>query len=541
MTKYVFVTGGVLSSLGKGIAAASIGALLKTKGVNVSIQKMDPYVNVDPGTMSPFQHGEVFVTDDGAETDLDLGHYERFTGQSATEGHSISTGKIYLNVIEKERRGDYLGKTVQVIPHITDEIKFRIKKVGKNSDVAIVEIGGTVGDIESLPFLEAIRQFANEVGHNNAIFVHLTYVPYIKAAKELKSKPTQHTVKELRSIGIQPDIILCRAEEPVPQEIKDKISLFCNVPTDCVFSAPDMDTIYRVPHAFHAENLDDKVCEKLELELPQTNLQEWDNLLNHIDNPKDVVDIAVVGKYVQYPDSYKSVAEALLHAGFFNQLKVNIHWIESESLEDKYGFDVIKNCHGVLVPGGFGIRGIEGMVKAITHCRENDMPFFGICLGMQLATIEFSRNVAKLPHANSSEFVEDPKDQIFSKLQELKGVEEMGGTMRLGSYPCVLTEGSKAYSVYGENKINERHRHRYEFNTSYRELLEDKGLRFSGFSPDDVFAEIVELENHPWFVGCQFHPEFKSQPLKPHPLFSGFIAKSHEFKLNETKEDNATV
>jgi len=527
MTKFVFVTGGVLSSLGKGIAAASLGALLEARGCKVTLMKMDPYLNVDPGTMSPFQHGEVFVTDDGAETDLDLGHYERFTSVPTTRNHTITTGRVYNTVIQKERRGDYLGKTVQVIPHITDEIKATMKKVAKDVDVVLVEIGGTVGDIESQPFLEAIRQFKLEAGLGNAINMHLTYVPYIKTAGELKSKPTQHSVKELRALGIQPEVLLCRADLEIPTSLKDKIALFCSVTPDAVFSCKDASTIYEVPLNLHLEGLDAKVASLLNLPEREPEMSAWHDLLHRIRNPKGSVRIAIVGKYVEFKESYKSLIEALHHAGYGLETQVELKWVEGESLENEDPKVHLGDCHGILVPGGFGVRGTLGMIKAIRYAREEGVPFFGICLGMQMASVEFARNMAGLEGADSTEFEENPRHRVIFKLRELVDVEELGGTMRLGAYPCVLAEGSQAAKAYGSTTISERHRHRYEFNQAeYRKPLEGNGLAFTGLSPDGTFVEIVEIPSHPYFLGCQFHPEFKSKPLQPHPLFTSFVKAS---------------
>ena len=525
MTKYIFVTGGVLSSLGKGLTAAAVGALLECRGFKVTIQKLDPYINVDPGTMSPFQHGEVYVTDDGAETDLDLGHYERFTRMIATQAHNLTTGRVYQKVITKERRGDYLGNTVQVIPHITDEIKAGIQKSSGDADVVIVEIGGTVGDIESLPFLEAIRQF--RLDHpRDCINLHLTYVPYITVAKELKSKPTQHSVKELRSIGIQPDIILCRCEFDIPEEMKRKIALFCNVPKDDVKVAIDVDNIYKVPLALAEQKLDTSICDLLNLSNGKIDLSPWKKLAKVIDSPKPEVHIGIVGKYVDYPESYKSLSEALIHAGFHNKYNVKLHWIESARFENGENLEELETVDGILVPGGFGPRGTLGMVKAIEYARVNKVPFFGICLGMQLACVEFARNVAGLEGANSAEFDEDPTYKIIYKLRELVDIDEMGGTMRLGAYDCQLQPGSFAEKAYKETLISERHRHRYEFNIGFRDQLKQAGLKFTGASPDNLFVEIVEIEDHPWYVACQFHPEFKSDPFDAHPLFHDFVAAS---------------
>ncbi len=534
-TKFVFVTGGVVSSLGKGLAAASIGALLEARGLRISLLKLDPYINVDPGTMSPFQHGEVFVTDDGAETDLDLGHYERFTNVRLSRDNNSTTGKIYLSVIEKERRGDYLGKTVQVIPHITNEIKSAIKKLTNGYDVTIVEIGGTVGDIESQPFIEAIRQLRNEVGKENSLFIHLTLVPFIGTAKELKTKPTQHSVKELLEIGVQPDILLCRTDRFLPREIKEKISLFCNIPTEAVITAKDVENIYEVPLVFHAEGLDDLLLRLLHLPQTPADLSRWQTLMESARNPKGEVTIGIVGKYVEYTDSYKSLNEALSHGGLANGLDVRLKWIESEGLCDE-AVDTLGSVDAILVPGGFGPRGIEGMVRAIQYARANRVPFFGICLGMQCAVIEYARNVCSL-NANSSEFDPGTPHRVIYKLRELLGVEEMGGTMRLGAYPCVLDEESLAFRIYGKREISERHRHRYEFNREYEQLLTSYGLKISGNSPDKNFVEIVELPDHPWFLACQFHPEFKSKPLMPHPIFVSFIEAAHRYADQRRKAE----
>jgi CTP synthase len=526
MTRYIFVTGGVVSALGKGLASASIGMLMEARGYKVNMLKFDPYINVDPGTMSPFQHGEVFVTDDGAETDLDLGHYERFTSAKIGRLNNYTTGQIYESVINKERRGDYLGKTVQVIPHITDEIKSAIHRVGKDVDIVIVEIGGTVGDIESLPFLEAIRQFRLDVGRDNAIFVHLTLVPYIATAGELKTKPTQHSVKELREIGLQPDILLCRTDRFLPPAIKNKISLFSNVVPEAVITAKDVSTIYEVPLVFKQENLDRVILKLLRLPETDVHLEEWEKLVERIKNPKQEVLIGVVGKYVELEDSYKSLYEALYHGGSANEARVKIEWIEAEKIDPSNAHEKLGHVDGILVPGGFGLRGIPGMIHAIQYARESKVPYFGICLGMQTALIEFARNVAGYQNADSTEFNEQCPEKIFVMLHDLKGVTNMGGTMRLGAYPCVLGKETLAAKIYGSTEISERHRHRYEFNRDFEARLTELGMVFSGYSPDKVFVEMIELKDHPWFLGCQFHPEYKSKPTIPHPLFQSFIAAS---------------
>ena len=528
--KYIFVTGGVVSSLGKGLAAASIGALLESRGLKVNLQKFDPYLNVDPGTMSPFQHGEVFVTDDGAETDLDLGHYERFTHAKLTRDNNWTTGRIYEQIIAKERRGDYLGKTVQVIPHVTNEIKAAMKKVASDVDVVIVEIGGTVGDIESLPFIEAIRQMRQELGRENTIFIHVTLVPWIAAAGELKTKPTQHSVKELLSIGIQPDILLCRTDRFLSKEIKSKIALFCNVEEEAVITAKDVASIYEVPLVFHKEGVDRLVLKYLHMESKEPNLRAWEYLVHKAYNPADEVKIAIVGKYVEYEDSYKSLKEALVHASLKYNLKLNLQWVEAEGLEtkdDSY-FAQLEGFDGILVPGGFGKRGIAGMLNGIRYAREKKVPYFGICLGMQTACIEYARNVCGLEDANSSEFDPATPHRVIYKLRELRGVEELGGTMRLGAWTCKLEPDSFAHTAYGQTEISERHRHRYEFNREYEALLTGAGLRITGATPDGTYVEIVEIPDHPYFLGCQFHPEFKSKPLEPHPLFVAFIKASYE-------------
>ncbi len=522
--KYIFVTGGVVSSLGKGVAAASIGCLLESRGLRVTLQKCDPYLNVDPGTMSPYQHGEVYVTDDGAETDLDLGHYERFTSAKLTRDHNWTTGRIYESIISKERRGDYLGKTVQVIPHVTDEIKAAIRKVARDVDAVIVEIGGTVGDIESLPFLEAIRQIRLEVGAENAIFVHLTLVPYIPTAGELKTKPTQHSVKEMLTIGIQPDMLLCRSDRPLPREMKAKIALFCNVAERSVITAQDVDTIYAVPVALAAEGLDEQILRLLKMEAPPRDMSRWLKLLENMRQPVGEVRIGVVGKYVALEDAYKSLREALMHGGLAHDIATVIEWIEAEEIDSPAtAARRLAHVDGILVPGGFGKRGIEGMIHAIEYARERKVPFFGICLGMQCATIEYARHVAGLTDANSTEFDPQTPHRVIYKLRELLGVDEMGGTMRLGTWPCRLEPGSFAHQAYGQLEVSERHRHRYEFNCDYEQKLLAAGLRITGRTPDCTYVEIVEAPNHPWFVGCQFHPEFKSKPLSPHPLFASFI------------------
>jgi CTP synthase len=534
MAKYIFVTGGVVSSLGKGLASASIAALLEARGLSVNLQKLDPYINVDPGTMSPFQHGEVFVTDDGAETDLDLGHYERFSHAKLTQANNWTTGRIYQSVINKERRGDYLGKTIQVIPHITNEIKDAIRAVSADYDAVIVEVGGTVGDIESLPFLEAIRQMRNDVGRKNAMFIHLTLVPFISAAGELKTKPTQHSVKELREIGIQPDILLCRCDRPLPQDMKAKIALFCNVDEDEVITAQDVESIYEVPLVFAQQGLDDMIIKRLKLDAKERDLRAWTALVDTVKNPDASVTIGIVGKYVELEDSYKSLNEALIHGGIANRLRVQFKWVESDELIDDPNWeDRLRDFDAILVPGGFGKRGISGMIRAISYARRTQTPFFGICLGMQCASIEYARHVCELEGADSTEFDNEARHPIIFKLRDLIGVEELGGTMRLGAYPCKLQEGSLAEKIYGAGEISERHRHRFEFNPRYEEILGSNGLLFSGKSPDGKFIEIVELPHHPWFLGCQFHPEFKSKPLAPHPLFVSFIRAAYENRLRD--------
>jgi CTP synthase len=530
MAKCIFITGGVVSSLGKGIAASSIGCLLESRGLRVTLQKFDPYLNVDPGTMSPFQHGEVFVTDDGAETDLDLGHYERFTHAPLTQNNNLTSGRIYEKIISRERRGDYLGKTVQVIPHVTNEIKAAVRKVAEDVDVVIVEIGGTVGDIESLPFLEAIRQLRHEMGRGNTMFVHVTLVPWIAAAHELKTKPTQHSVKELRAIGIQPDILLCRSERPLPEEVKEKIALFCDVDVKAVVTARDVESVYEIPLVFADQGVDETVLRILGLEAGPRDMSRWSEMLHRMKNPSTEVRIGLVGKYVEYEDSYKSLKEALLHGGLAHNARVQIQWIDSEQVFWPDCSRELERYDGILVPGGFGKRGIEGMINAIRFARERKVPYFGICLGMQTAVIEFARNVCGLANANSTEFDPATPDRVIFKLRELKGIDELGGTMRLGAYPCLLAEGSFARQAYGEERISERHRHRYEFNREFEPILTRNGIRLTGETPDGVYVEICELADHPWFLGCQFHPEFKSKPLEPHPLFRAFIGAALRFR-----------
>jgi CTP synthase len=533
--KFIFVTGGVVSSLGKGLASASIGALLESRGLTVALKKLDPYINVDPGTMNPFQHGEVYVTDDGTETDLDLGHYERFTNSSGSKKSNFTTGQVYDTVITHERKGGYLGGTVQVIPHITNEIKKRILDVNDGADVVIVEIGGTVGDIESLPFLEAIRQLRNDLGKENSLFIHLTLVPFIKSADEMKTKPTQHSVKELRGIGIQPDILLCRTEKLLSQDLKDKIALFCNVEKDAVITGRDVDVIYECPILFHREGLDEKITQLLNIWTKKPDLSEWEEIVDIIRNPGKTVDIAVVGKYVKLQDSYKSLNEALVHGGIANDAKVNIHYVDSEDLE-KGPLTQLEGVNGILVPGGFGDRGIEGKIKAIQYARENKIPYFGLCLGMQLAVIEIGRHLGGLKDAHSTEFNEATSCPVIylieewidreSRVQKRDKLSDKGATMRLGAYPCKLKSGSHAFKAYNQDLIHERHRHRYEFNMTFRKQLEGCGMSVTGISPDGQFVEIIEFKNHPWFLACQFHPEFKSKPFSAHPLFRDFIKAS---------------
>jgi CTP synthase len=530
--KYIFVTGGVVSSLGKGVAASSIGCLLESRGFKITIQKCDPYLNVDPGTMSPYQHGEVFVTDDGAETDLDLGHYERFTHVKLSRDNNWTTGRIYETILTKERRGDYLGKTVQVIPHVTDEIKRCIRRVSEGVDIVIVEIGGTVGDIESLPFLEAIRQMRLELGAENTLFVHVTLVPYIAAAGELKTKPTQHSVKEMLGIGIQPDVLLCRSDRHISADLKKKIALFCNIAEACVISMEDVKTIYEVPLELSREGLDAQILRLLRLEERPANMQPWLEMLDHMQHPKGEVRIGIVGKYVQLEDAYKSLREALLHGGIAHNHRTVVEWIESEEIDSPETAEKrLRGYDGILVPGGFGKRGIQGMIYTIQYAREHKVPYFGICLGMQCATVEYARDVAGLADADSTEVNPQTPHRVIYKLRELLGVEEMGGTMRLGAWACKLEPGSFAHKAYGKTEISERHRHRYEFNREYEKVLTAAGLRISGRTPDENYVEIVEAPEHPWFLGCQFHPEFKSKPLEPHPLFAAFIGASLEHKL----------
>ncbi|MGE5808220.1 MAG: CTP synthase [Nitrospirota bacterium] len=542
-TKYIFVTGGVVSSLGKGLAAASIGALLESRGLKVTFLKLDPYINVDPGTMSPFQHGEVYVTDDGAETDLDLGHYERYTGVTTGQKNNFTSGRIYNNVITKERRGDYLGGTVQVVPHITDEIKRAITDLAEDEDVVIVEIGGTIGDIESLPFLEAIRQLRYSLGRENVLYIHLTLVPFIKAADELKTKPTQHSVKELLSIGIQPNILVCRSDRPLPREMKRKIALFCNVEENCVITAQDVETIYEVPLCLHQEGIDDRIVEAFGLNTSHNGLATWESIVERIKRPAKNTTIALVGKYVDLKEAYKSLCEALTHGGIANDARVNIRWVDSEEIEAKGAAEMLMGMDGILVPGGFGIRGVEGKIAAVKYAREGRIPYFGICLGMQCAVIEAARHLAHLEGANSSEFdLKTPHPVIYlieqwfdyrnNTVQKRDLTSDKGGSMRLGAYPCRIEKGTLAYRAYGKEDIFERHRHRYEFNNKYLETLKKAGLVISGVSPDGELVEIVELRDHPWFLGCQFHPEFKSNPRKPHPLFTAFIGAS--LKYGET-------
>ncbi len=543
--KYIFVTGGVVSSLGKGIASASIGLLLKKRGLRVNLQKLDPYINVDPGTMNPFQHGEVFVLDDGAETDLDLGHYERFIGENLSRDNNLTSGQIYDAVISRERRGDYLGSTVQVIPHITNEIKDRIKKVSRINgevDVVITEIGGTVGDIESLPFLESIRQMGLECGLHNTLFIHLTLVPFVESAGEVKTKPTQHSVKELREIGIQPNMLLCRTAQPLSKQIKEKIGLFCNVPSEAVIQAIDVDCVYEVPLLFHRENLDDLIIKHLDLKCGQLKMDDWARMVEKIKNPKNRVKIGICGKYTHLKDAYKSIIEAFVHAGVENDCRVELKWIDAEEVTPKTADSDLGDVDGILIPGGFGERGIEGKIQALRYVRENRIPYLGICLGMQCAVIEFARNVCKLEKANSFEFDQETKHPVIHLMPDQEKITDLGGTMRLGAYPCILEKDSLSHKAYGEKEISERHRHRYELNNQFREILTKAGLKLAGLSPDGRLVEIVELEGHPWFVAVQFHPELKSKPTKAHPLFRDLVKaalkyrKSRELKILEERE-----
>jgi len=534
VARYIFVTGGVLSSLGKGVSSAAIASLLEEMGYRVTLQKLDPYLNVDPGTMSPYQHGEVYVTEDGAETDLDLGHYERFTKAQMGRENNITSGRVYFNVLQRERKGDYLGATVQVIPHITNEIKRLIRSIEKDHDFVIVEVGGTVGDIESLPFLEAIRQLGMELGRENCVYVHVTYVPYVKSVGELKTKPTQHSVKELRAIGIQPDVLICRSECEIPKEVKEKISLFTNVSPSAVISAHDVETIYEVPLLFKKQGLHLWLAKRFNLE-PKDGEGKWEKIVSIIKNAKEEVKVALVGKYVSLRDAYKSVVEALTHGSIANRVKLNILWVNSENVEE----ELLHEADGILVPGGFGERGIEGKIKAITYGRLSKKPTFGICLGMQLMCVEFARNVLNLKGANSTEFDPNTPHPVIDIMEEQKQIEELGGTMRLGAYPCVLKEGTKVREIYKKEVIYERHRHRYEFNNAYRELFERNGFVISGLSPDGRLVEVVELKDHPWFIGCQFHPEFKSKPFDPHPLFLSFIKACIDAKLQRTTDTTA--
>ncbi len=553
MTKFVFITGGVVSSLGKGIASASLAAILEARGLKVTMMKLDPYINVDPGTMSPFQHGEVFVTEDGAETDLDLGHYERFIRTPMRQSNNFTTGRIYERVISKERRGDYLGGTVQVIPHITDEIKNSIhagsKIDGVDADVAMIEIGGTVGDIESLPFLEAIRQMGFELGHDNVLYMHLTLLPYIPTAGELKTKPTQHSVKELRSIGIQPDVLLCRSERSIPMSERKKIALFTNVEERAVIEALDADTIYRIPLLLNEQHLDDIVVDKLRLDVPTANLSEWQDVVDAMDSPTDEITVAMVGKYVDLTEAYKSLSESLIHAGLHTHTKVKIKYIDSEDIENE-GTDCLKGMDAILVPGGFGLRGVEGKIEAVRYARENKVPYLGICLGMQVAVIEYARNMAGLADAHSTEFKQATKDPVIGLITEWTNAEgqieqrdessDLGGTMRLGGQDCKLKEDSHVREVYGKDVIIERHRHRYEFNNNYRDTLESAGLTISGTSIDNSLVEVVEVKEHPWFIACQFHPEFTSTPRDGHPLFTSYVATARELKMSVAKQKKAS-
>jgi len=535
-TKFIFVTGGVVSSLGKGIAAASLGRLLVERGLSVTMMKFDPYINVDPGTMSPFQHGEVYVTDDGAETDLDLGHYERFIDRSLAQQNNVTTGRVYQTVISKERRGEYNGGTVQVIPHITDEIKSALRRSAPGHDVVIVEIGGTVGDIESLPFLEAIRQFRQDVGRENAVFIHLTLVPFIAAAGELKTKPTQHSVRDLMQVGIQPDMLICRSERPLSAEIKRKIALFCNVDFTGVIESPDVKSIYELPLRFFEQGFDREICARLRLETREPDLSRWSTMVEHILNPGSRVRIAVVGKYTDLSDAYKSVGEALLHGGISHDVGVDITWMSSDRFDQSSARELLAGYDGLLVPGGFGERGIDGMIQAIQHARETQLPFFGICLGLQVAIIEFARNVCGMHDTSSTEFAPDCPDPVIALMASQRDVQDLGGTMRLGAYTARLREGSRAAVAYGTKEISERHRHRWEVNNAYRDVLAEHGMRLSGQSPDGGLVEMIELPNHPWFLGCQFHPDLKSRPTRPHPLFAAFVGAAVQHRSGEVPE-----
>ena len=538
MAKHIFVTGGVASSLGKGLTASSLGRLLKCRGLSVTMQKLDPYINLDPGTMNPFQHGEVFVTDDGAETDLDLGHYERFIDENLTQLSNVTTGRIYQAVIAKERRGEYLGSTVQVIPHITDEIKSAIRRLAPDHDVVITEIGGTVGDIESLPFLEAIRQFRQEVGRDNTLFIHLTLVPFIAATAELKTKPTQHSVRELMQIGIQPDILVCRTERPLSEDLKRKIAQFCNVDFGCVVESPDVKSIYEIPLKLHEQGLDKEVCMRLHLDTKEPDLRAWAAMVDKILKPPHQVRIAVVGKYTELADSYKSIHEALVHGGIANEAGVAIQWIASDRFTDQEtAGELLATYDGLLVPGGFGVRGVEGMLEAIRWARDHKLPFFGICLGLQTAIIEFARNVCKIPDTNSSEFAPECENPVIALMRSQEGIQEMGGTMRLGAYPCRLRPGSRVAQAYNATEVSERHRHRYEVSNAYRDVLAEYGMRCSGLSPDGSLVEMIELPDHPWFIGCQFHPELKSRPMRPHPLFAGFIGAALDRRKVQPRDE----
>ena len=536
-TKYIFITGGVVSALGKGITSASLGRLLVERGLKVTILKFDPYINVDPGTMSPFQHGEVYVTDDGAETDLDLGHYERFIDRSLSQTNNVTTGRIYQSVITKERRGEYLGSTVQVIPHITDEIKAAIKRLAPDHDVVITEVGGTVGDIESLPFLEAIRQFRQEIGRENTLFIHVTLVPYVAASGELKTKPTQHSVRELMEIGIQPDVLVCRSEQELSEPIKRKIALFCNVDFGCVIENRDVPTIYQVPLLLNEQGLDRAVCQRLQLDVKEPDLRPWGAMVQRILAPSGRIHVAIAGKYTDLTDSYTSIREALVHGGIANDVGVDLTWVPSDGFTDQEAAGRLLAAYdALLVPGGFGVRGVEGMVEAVGWARENGLPFFGICLGMQTAIIEFARNVCQLPDTNSSEFAPECEHPVISLMNSQRDVENLGGTMRLGAYPCRLRPGSRVAQIYGADQVSERHRHRYEVNNGYRDILAEYGLRCTGLSPDGSLVEMVELPEHPWYVGCQFHPELRSRPTRPHPLFASFVKAALDHQQHSVRQ-----